>query len=199
MKKIIIIGILAIFACAASAAPQTIVHRKNVSEKDASGWYPASSTTGGFAVLMPLPFADYSVVGDNVDGGRFEMSFIAARSTDGFQFTASSVSCSAKQPDLRSLYEKFRKDGQVLSEATVQKSDTEETMTFEVTQRSSKAWLRYVIRDKKLITLIVECPSDKENIIKDHVPTFFASLRTQTAQPGATDNPDDAQRLRGDH
>jgi len=63
------------------------MHRKNAGIKSENGWYPAESSQGQYAVLMPLKFNDFSVSSNNANVASVEM--LGTKSKEGIKFLAS--------------------------------------------------------------------------------------------------------------
>lgn len=55
-------------------------NQKQAGEPDENGWYPARAVSGGFSVLMPVPFNDLTIVSPVKDGATVTSDTVGGRS-----------------------------------------------------------------------------------------------------------------------
>ncbi len=158
-------------------APVVEVHRQGVSIKDSTGLYPAQSTLGNFSVLMPIPFNDFSILTQRGDGSPLRMDCIGGKTTEGVKFMITSAPWFQKKPELKDLYESFRKDEQVLSKPKYKEQGLESSVTFEATQKDSRSWIRYTVTPTMIFCASVEYPRDQQEMIARQAEIFLDSLK----------------------
>lgn len=157
--------------------PVVEMHRQGVSEKDAHGWYPADSTLGGFSVLMPIPFNDFSISSRRTDGSPLRMDCLGGRTAEGVKFMVSGGPWFRKKPQLKDLYEGFRKGGEVLSPPKYRDQGEVSSVTFEVSQKETGAWICYTVTPSMLFSATVEYPIDQREKLAHQAETFLDSLK----------------------
>lgn len=76
-------------APAAELDGKVVMHRAQAGTPDVSGWYPATSTTGGFSVSMPAPFNDFDVAeAQRRSEGLAQAAALGAVTDAGVKFAA---------------------------------------------------------------------------------------------------------------
>lgn len=171
----------------AGGEPQMVMHRQLVSVKDRDGWYPAKSTEGGYSVLMPLPFSDFSVVGERTDGSSFKMHVLVGKTVDGVKFTVTSGKWTAPRPKFEALYEDFKKSGQKISPVTYTTIAGLQHQRFEVKRETTGAYVCHVMSETELFSFIVEFPEGLRKVVEPLVQKFFDSFQppqTTSSQAG---------------
>jgi len=157
--------------------PVVEMHRQGVSEKDANGWYPADSTLGGFSVLMPIPFNDFSISSRRTDGSPLRMDCLGGRTADGVKFMVSGGPWFLKKPQLKDLYEGFQKGGEALSPPKYLDQGEVSSVTFEVAQKEKGAWIRYTVTPSMIFSATLEYPIDQREKLAHQAETFLDSLK----------------------
>ena len=67
------------------------LNQKQAVEPDEDGWYPARAVSGGFSVLMPVPFNDLTIVSPVEDGAPVTSDTVRGRSREGARFMANCI------------------------------------------------------------------------------------------------------------
>jgi len=157
------------------AEPGIQMHRVQVSEKDGDGWYPARSTNGGFSVLLPLPFNDFSVPGDG-SSEVLRSEVVGGKSTEGIKFSATRIYYVGDA--LAKKYFSNFKSGKVFpgSQTRAIRFKNYDAVDIEVSNSTSGSRQRAVLLHGSMILLIVEWPREHESIAKDIAGTFLDSL-----------------------
>jgi hypothetical protein len=183
----IALALLAGVAQAAEEPPKITVYRIRVSEKDASGWYPAVPTSGSFRVLLPLPFSDFSTEAADPEAGPVITRVVRCKSSDGRKFSATETEISPRMadPDLEAILRKVADD----RAATVRDVDRTPyldnlALSFEVTGPDRGAFFRYVKAPGRLICLMMEFPVTGRTAAAEQRGRFFDSLRLLTTGAG---------------
>lgn len=97
LTGLVLSALLAAACTSAEASP--VMHRKLAGEADASGWYPARSTKGGFAVSLPAQFNDFTVTASRLDNGyEAEIDVVGTQIKDVGKFSASCFRYVGKAP-----------------------------------------------------------------------------------------------------
>lgn len=123
-----------------AAKPQVEMHRTQATEKDESGWYLAKSTKGGFRILSPIPFNDYTIVTEDRNIGRLTLHGVGSKSADGMEFGAIETVRADRQKDvdLRDLIAGVaRKQGAAVPEVRLESVGKEE-VAFAAFESSSR-------------------------------------------------------------
>lgn len=118
MKSLTATIVLLFMSSLAWAEPQMEMHRVQATSKDPSGWYLAASTHGSFAVLIPIPFNDFTVIDDDPKVGRIKTYTVGAKSAEGIKFSATETPIiEGRSPtNLAALPQQFRKPDQTVSD-----------------------------------------------------------------------------------
>ncbi|MFD1331965.1 hypothetical protein ACFQ4O_08120 [Methylopila musalis] len=87
-------------ASAEAAKPRVEVHRSQAGEKNAEGWYPATSTRGRFSGLSPIPFNDYTITIEDPNVGALTLHGVGSKSADGMEFGTIETVRTARQKDV---------------------------------------------------------------------------------------------------
>jgi hypothetical protein len=163
-------------------APELQMHRQAVALKNESGWYPAESTGGDYSVLMPVPFNDFTVIGQRTDGAQLKMFCLGAKSIEGYKFSVTAADWFPVKPTPQSLYEGFKKEGQTLSPPLFEIFAGCSSVTFEMSKKGSGAWVRHLVTSSRLVTMIVEYPEGSRANVAEHAKTFLDSLRFKASK-----------------
>jgi hypothetical protein len=161
------------------AEPHMEMHRVQATTKDPSGWYLAASTHGSFAVLIPIPFNDFTVTDDDPKAGSVKTYTVGAKSMEGMKFSATEIPIiTGRTPtNLVAFPQQFRKSGQTVSDIDNSSFAGYPAVSFSVKGPSSGAYMRYVKTPKSLITVILEYPTDQAEAAEGFRSAFLSSLK----------------------
>ena len=82
-----------------NAEAALVMHRKLAGEAGTNGWYLARSTNGGFAVILPAQFNDFTVTASKLDNGyEAEIDVVGTQVKDVGKFSASCFRYVSKAP-----------------------------------------------------------------------------------------------------
>jgi len=165
---------------ASAAEPRVELHRKWVEEKDAEGFYPATSTKGHFSILSPIPFNDYTIIADDPNVGQLVLHGLGSKSTDGYEFGAIETEMNerTKSPDLIALvHDTAAKLGGTVPPLKVEKSGDEEFVFAAVAGPSRSAFMRVSKTPRSVFTIACEYPTDQREIAEDLCGGYLASFR----------------------
>lgn len=162
------------------AEPTLEMHRTQATAADPSGWNLAASTQGGFSVLIPLPFNDFTVIGKKTA----LMHTVGAKSADGIKFAATKILNPEGKapPDLARLPQDFQATGNTVSDIDPSPFSGYPAVSFTARRATDGAYLRYVKVPGGVIALTLEFPSDKADLASSYREKFLSSL--QVAEPG---------------
>jgi hypothetical protein len=169
---------LVICACAMADAqqPKLEMHRAGVSADDGSGWHPAVSTKGSFAIRSPIPFNDFTTHDTNTG----EMSHVVGgKSSEGIKFMAVESPVTARTPtDLAAIPKSFSSNpANKVSDLSRSTKDGADILSFSVTNAVSTAHFRYIRTKTALYTLTIECPNAHREVVAAKKDQFFGSFR----------------------
>jgi len=189
MKPFILtIGLFSISSLA-WAEPQMEMHRVQATTKGPSGWYVAASTHGSFAVLIPIPFNDFTVTELDSTFGKIKTHTVGAKSAEGIKFSATETPIiqGRSLTNLAALPQQFRKPGQTVSDIDTSLFAGHPSVSFSVKGPSSGAYMRQVKTPKSLIIVILEYPTDQAKAAEGFRSVFLSSLKINKTEPdGAT-------------
>jgi hypothetical protein len=171
--------IVLMFMCSlACAEPQMEMHRLQATTKDPSGWNLAKSTHGSFAVLIPIPFNDFTVT-DDPKLGKIKAHIVGAKSADGIKFSATETPIiEGRTPtNLVAFPDQFRKSGQTVSDVDTSLFAAYPSVSFSVRGPSSGAYMRCVKTAKTVILVILEYPVDQAKTADGFRSVFLSSLK----------------------
>jgi len=166
------------------------MHRVQATTKDPSGWYLATSTHGSFAVLIPIPFNDFTVTDDDPKAGRIRTYTVGAKSAEGIKFSATEIPIiEGRSPtDLATLPQQFQKPGQTVSDIDTTLYAGYTSVSFSVKGPSGGAYIRDVKTPKSLITVILEYPMDQAKAAEGFRSVFLSSLKINKTEPDGAAN-----------
>jgi len=188
-QAVFAIGLLSI-PLLAWAKPQMEMHRVQATTKDASGWYLAASTRGSFAVLIPIPFNDFTVTDDDPKAGGTKTYTVGAKSAEGIKFSATEIPITVGRTptNLVALPQQFQKPGQAVSDIDNSSFAGYPSVMFSVKGASGGAYMRYVRTPKSLITVILEYPRDQAKTAEGFWSGFLSSLKINKSEPNGPSN-----------
>jgi len=179
---ILIFGYLFCFAQAPSFAPtDVVIHREKAGNLDARGWCEAKSSRGGFVVLLPGLFNDFSIIASDPKGVSVPVHVVATFFEDGaVQYAAS---CAESAPGVKlgkgsldELIEKTRTI-QTVSNALSINYQGYPGVEFQVSSKKGNGIVRAYVIGNKLYQLVVDFGFGKAKIPKEDMQTFFASFK----------------------
>jgi hypothetical protein len=190
MKSFMLTIILLSTPLWAWAEPQMEMHRVQATTKDSSGWYLAASTHGSFAVLIPIPFNDFTVTDDDPKVGKIKTYTVGAKSAEGIKFSATETPIieGKSLTNLAALPDRFRKPGQTVSNIDSSLFAGYPCVSFSVKGPSSGAYMRHVKTPKSLIVVILEYPIDQAKTAEGFRSVFLSSLKINKTKPSGAAN-----------
>ncbi|MES2678528.1 MAG: hypothetical protein V4635_01525 [Bacteroidota bacterium] len=156
----------------AQKKPITKIHRQKASTKDASGWYYAKSTEGHFSVLLPMSFADYSVIAWDTLGKEIKTFAVGCKSDDNFEFGVMEIPRNKNKVDLKSMIKSFKPTA-IKEEHTAAYS----SIFGKVEGGGRYGYIKYVVTPKSLIMMSAECLTPTKSDLDRIYLTFFNSLK----------------------
>lgn len=109
----LVVTTLLAIACT-SAEASLVMHHKLAGEADASGWYLARSTKGGFVVSLPAQFNDFTVTASKLDNGyTAEIDVVGTQIKDVGKFSASCFRYVGKAPGKDEIIAPFAGKGSI--------------------------------------------------------------------------------------
>lgn len=179
---ILLSGYLLCFAQVPSLAPtDVVIHREKVGNPDARGWCEAKSSQGGFVVLLPGLFNDFSLTTSNPKGASVTVHMVATFFEDGaVQYAAS---CTGAAPGVKlgkaSLDELLENTRMVQTVSNVLSIDYHGNpgVEFQVSSKKGNGIVRAYIIGNKLYQLVVDYGFGKASIPREDIEAFFASFK----------------------
>lgn len=161
--------------------PKLEMHRAGVASKDASGWHPAVSTKGSFAVRMPIPFNDFTVRAADPKSGEGPTHVIGGKSTEGIRLSAVEMPASAKNaPSLEKILADFSaKPGTKISDVQRVAKDDVDILSFSVSGAQTSAHFRYIKTKNAMYVLTIEFPNAHRDDMAAIREEFFGSFKTK--------------------
>jgi hypothetical protein len=173
-------AIVIAFALSAIAhgEPKLEMHRV-VKTVDASGWSAAISTQGSFAVLMPIPFADFTTR----DAATGEITYvIGGKSTEGIKFAAVELAPGGKPPpDLASIPQAMAATpGNTVSDVTRSSKDGADVLSLTVVNAKATLYIRGIQLRGARYLLSIELPNTHRELVAQFKDRFFDSFKLKT-------------------
>lgn len=164
---------------AAGAEPTVEMHRTQATAADPSGWNLAASTLGGFSVLIPLPFNDFTVKGNGPKTDSTVIHAVGAKGPDGIKFSATKMFDPEGKtpPDLASFPQNFPKSGYTVSDVDTSPFSGFPSVSFTVKSASGGGYVRYVKVPGSVLALTLEFPSSQEAVASGYREKFLSSLK----------------------
>lgn len=156
-----------------------------VAEQDASGWYPAVSTSGSFITKLPCPFNDYTLQLQDPKVGLLVTYCIGAISADGCGFGVMETLNSEKMElkDFDALVNGF-KENTSLKVTNVNKSTYigHPTLSFEIVGPNSGTFLRYIKGPVSHFTIVLKYPNGFRDRAAKVKTRFFDSFKLKSSK-----------------
>lgn len=166
------------FLAGSAAAADVRMHRKQAGEPDKSGWMPAASTEGRFAVWLPIKFNDFTSEGDS--GSPITRVFtVGARSSDKISFVASRIAYRRGAASAREYFARFEKGlglGATPEKVAPLKLGRLQAVDLVVKRALDVSYQRVVLLDEDLMLLSVEAPREHDAVVEPVTRVFFDSL-----------------------
>jgi hypothetical protein len=160
----------------AQAEPKLEMHRVGVKSDDGSGWNTAISTNGSFAVLMPIPFNDFTTR----DAATGETSYvIGGKSTEGIKFSVVEIVPGGKSlPELASIPQAMAATaGNKVSDVTRGSKDGADVLSLTVINAKSTLYMRYIQLRGARYLLSIELPNAHRELVSGFKDKFFESFK----------------------
>jgi hypothetical protein len=138
-----------------------VMHRLGAGDPDASGWYLATSTEGGFSVSLPKVFNDFTMTSKAVDGVEIKIHAVGTLDARGVKFSAMVVRRADgkfKDDPLEGQAAGFEKQGSLKQKRAVALGAMK-GIELRVANDSSTAVIRLYTAPTMLYQLIVEAPA----------------------------------------
>lgn len=161
------------------AEPKLEMHRVGVKADDGSGWNTAISTDGSFAVLMPIPFNDFTTR----DAATGETSYvIGGKSTEGIKFVALELAPGGKPPpDLASIPQAMAATaGNKVSDVTRSSKDGADVLSLTVVTPEVTLYMRGIQLQGVRYLLSIELPNAHRELVAKFKDRFFDSFKLKT-------------------
>ena len=162
----------------AQAEPKLEMHRV-VKTVGASGWSAAISTDGSFAVLMPVPFADFTTR----DAATGETTYvIGGKSAEGIKFAAVELAPGGKPPpDLASIPQAMASAaGNKVSDVTRSSKDGADVLSLTVVTPEVTLYMRGIQLHGVRYLLSIELPNAHRELVAQFKDRFFESFKLKT-------------------
>jgi len=172
-------------------AAQIQMHRQQATTKDASGWYLGVSTQGAFSILLPVPFNDFTMYGNDPTRGPFTAYRVATKSVEGLGFSATEKPLVFAPQDLNTLPITFEKSGFQVSDVDNSPFAGYPAETFSIENPSGGKFVRYVKTPKSFIFVVLEYPLNQKPLAESVKTRFLNSLRIPSQSEA-----EDMQRLK---
>ena len=164
-----------IASTSATAEPKLEMHRVGVNVDDGSGWYPAVSSKGSFAVLLPIPFNDFTTS----DTGKDEVSHVVGgKSSEGIKFTAVETPVTARTPaDIAAIPKSFSSNpANKVSDVSRNTKDDVDNLSFSVATSATTVHVRYIRMKGTFYILTIEYPNAYRDLVAGKKDKFFGSF-----------------------
>ena len=174
-----IVVIALALSAVARAEPKLEMHRVGVKTDDGSGWNTAISTDGSFAVLMPIPFNDFTTR----DAATGETSYvIGGKSTEGIKFVALEILPGGKPlPDLASIPQTLAATaGNTVSDVMRSSKDDADVLSFMVVNARVTLYMRCIQLRGGRYLLSIELPNAHRGLVAEFKDRFFRSFKLKT-------------------
>lgn len=148
-------------------------------EPSEDNWYEARSTGGGFSVLLPGPFKDFTQSAPTTDGKILSVHTLGMVTRAGVKFTATAMTRSDRkkfgQSEIDGVVERFEKKGTLKSKRAISLQGYP-GVQFSVGDARMSARMRTYAVDDTLYQLIVEFPTSAEPSVGADIDKFLDSL-----------------------
>jgi hypothetical protein len=171
-----VIVIAIALSAVAQAEPKLEMHRVGAKTDDGSGWNAAISTDGSFAVLMPIPFNDFTTR----DATTGETTYvIGGKSTEGIKFVAVEIAPGGKPPpDLASIPQTLAANaGNKVSDVTRSSKDGADVLGLTVVNAKATLYMRYIQLRGVRYSLSIELPNAHRELVAQFKDRFFESFK----------------------
>jgi hypothetical protein len=174
-----VIAVTLALSAFAQAEPKLEMHRVGVKTDDGSGWNTAISTDGSFAVLMPIPFNDFTTR----DAATGDTTYvIGAKSTEGIKFVAVEIKPNGKPlPDLASIPQGFAATaGNKVSDVTRRSEDGADVLSLMVVNAKVTLYMRCIQLRGGRYVMSIELPNAHRELVAEFKDRFFESFKLKT-------------------
>jgi len=159
---------------------QMQMHQRMAGEPREDNWYEAKSTGGGFSVLLPGPFNDFTQAAPTTDGNILSVHTLGMVTPAGVKFSATAMTRSDKkkfgQSEVQGVVERFEKKGTLKSKRAISLQGYP-GIEFSVGDATVSARMRTYAVDDTLYQLIVEFPTSLEPSVVADINKFLDSLK----------------------
>jgi hypothetical protein len=155
------------------------IHRQGAGEPGPDGWYEARSTDGGFAVLLPGPFNDFTLGGPGTSRGGRAFHVVGLTTPRGVKYLALAMGSAGEPPssDLVGLAAAAETRGTLAGKQEIV-WEGHRGIELYVKKAASSAKVRTYEAGGTRYTLIAEFPPDAEEEVMADVDKFLGSLKT---------------------
>jgi hypothetical protein len=156
-------------------------HRQAAGEPGPDGWYEAQSTHGGFSVLLPGPFNDFTQTGLSEEGGKVIIHVVGMVSPMGVKYSALAMSSAddkgLPKSNLEGLATTAEKEGALRGKQEVV-WEGQRGVELYIKEAKTAAKTRGYDVGGTRYRLIAEFPSDAEPAVMADVDKFLGSLKS---------------------
>ena len=149
------------------------MHRIQDTTKDSSGLFYGKSTEGHFSVLLPIPFNDFTIEGEDA-----AMYIIGSQGQDGIKFSVTEIVKKEKNKaiDLDALLKVFDSPENTIENSRKEKIKDAQSISFSVFDKSKGAIIKHVDSKNSIFTMIIEFPIEQRKTVEREFGYFFSSL-----------------------
>jgi hypothetical protein len=157
-----------------------VYHRLMAGQPDADGWYPATSTEGGFSVRLPAKFQDFTL-----PTIRGPMYIVGAERPDGTGFSATSYRVPNMQGAVEEMYGRADATEPGGRAKRVEVGGLEGVEFRDAKPDANSGAVLFLHSDSTVYTLVVACRQGPKlppgarlpDAVERDVATFFQSFR----------------------
>ena len=175
MKKILMLLIISFtFSCSNSQVKQERkMHRIQDTTLSQSGWYYGKSTDGHFSIELPIPFNDATIKTDGI-----YTYVIGSTSQEGFKFSVTEMKNRIKSQEINfdELILELAQPNNKISNISKSQNQISKSIYCESRNDKNGAFMKYIYHKKRLYTLIIEYPIDKEKLVAEFKDYYFSSF-----------------------
>jgi hypothetical protein len=153
-------------------------HRTAAGDLDGTGWYPATSTKGGFSVKLPAKFNDFTILAPTGDGATVTTCVVGTKDGDRSYsaFRATRSDGKIQEGSLEAVAERFLKENRLKARRPIAFNGLP-GLELEIGDATASATIRCFTDRGTLYQLIVEYPSDDADVaLHADIGRFLDSL-----------------------
>ena len=156
------------------------LHRRLAAGPREDNWYEAKSTGGGFSVVLPGPFKDFTQTAPTTDGKILSVHTLGMVTPAGVKLSATAMTRSDRrqfgQSELQGVVGRFEKKGTLKSKRAISLQG-HPGIEFSVADATMSARMRTYAVGDTLYQLIVEFPTRVAPSVGADINKFLDSLK----------------------